>query len=250
MHNSKAMAIIHIFILATTTSLGTLITEDYEKAGLKTIPDNLSPNTHVLLLKMNDIRRITNSSLINYPNLIELDLKYNGLRYINDGAFENNPMLKYLSVSYNGLRYIPADFGAAKYSLVTMVFYNAMAIELTNMNFSGFSMLYRLVLGRNPLSNFDASNLPRSLVQFNLGIAGCTIMPDFHLYSPNITTIKLSKNKLSIIPDETLVGLLQLKELAVQYNNLTTIPGVGVTKPIFSVPLFSQFFGMMKTMVT
>ena len=27
-------------------------------------------------------------------------------------------------------------------------------------------------------------------------------------------------------------------------------PGVGVTKPIFSVPLFSQFFRIMKTVVT
>ena len=233
MHSSNAMAIIHVVLWAIAASLGTFVTEDHENLGLKSIPDNLNPDTEVLLLKKNNIWSISNNSLINYPNLTALDVQKNSLQYIHDGAFQNNPKLQYLSVAYNGLRYIPADFGPAKYSLVKISFYMAMAIELKNMNFSEFSMLHWLVFGGNPFSKFDASNLPRSLGKFHIGTAYITVMPNFLPYSPNITTIRVHGNKLSSIPAELIVGLTRLKELFVQNNKLETIPD------LYDLPLIS-----------
>ena len=48
----------------------------------------------------------------------------------------------------------------------------------------------------------------------------------------------------------TCVHIEDKRLLRLEYSGRFCRSGVGVTKPIFSVPLFSHFFGMMKTVVT
>ena len=202
------------------------IQESYRRAGLRTIPENLNVDVEELIITRNNIREITNKSLVNYPCLFILDLRSNNIRYIHDGAFNNNPNLKILLLGWNKLLHIPSDFGPAMITLVKLAFFDGVKTksELENMNFTKFSQLYELGLGGNGLLKLDLSNLPNTLGNFNLKWGSLSTMPNLYPYMPNISIIILKFNNITRIPAESIVGMKQLRHLDVYSNNLKTIP--------------------------
>ena len=190
-----------------------MITEDHTKAGLTAVPEDLNPEVELLILNKNDIARITSSSLMNYPNLIELSCTGCGMHVIEDGAFDHNAKLKKLKLKSNKLSYIPADFGPATQSLEEFSAYRSMRVRLENLNFSTFPSLSLLQIGGNPLIMYDASNLPKTIATIYLPSANLEKMPDFSSFAPNIQKLSLNRNSFSFIPPESLMGL----------GNLTTL---------------------------
>ena len=223
MEACNVIFLIHWFAL-TTESRSTLIKENYKTSGLTVVPENLNTNVEELILFNNKIENITRSSLANYRNLIKLDLRYNSLRYIYDSSFDHNPKLRILELNVNFLRYIPAYLGPAQTSMVDIDFWRAMEIELVNLNFSKLSSLKKLNLGANRIKIYDGSNLPRNLEIFFLRLGELEVMPNFALYAPNITLIKIALNNLSHIPDKFMSGLKHLHSFNVDDNKLETIP--------------------------
>ena len=108
------------WLILTRGSCSALITENYAFKQLKAVPENLNKNVEYLTLKNNEIKTITKTSLANYPNLIQSNLKNNAMRNIRDGSFDQNAKLQILQLRGNSLRYIPANFGPAQISLVTI----------------------------------------------------------------------------------------------------------------------------------
>ena len=213
---------IHWLVLITPYS-STLITENHKGSKLTSVPETLNNNVQYLDLQQNLITNITKTSLVNYPNLIMLVMKRNPLRYIHDESFDNNSKLQNLILNSNKLCYIPASFGLAQHSLIEILMRSAVVSESVKLNFSKFSVLKMLNLGRNPLTKFEASNLPKSLESLRFDDAKLVVMPNFQLYTPKITIISLSGNNLSYIPDEYMMDL-QLESVNFRDNNLETIP--------------------------
>ena len=223
MDTSDAMIFFQWFVL-TTGSTSTLITEDHESAGFTAVPENLNTNVEHLILSNNKLQNITVTSLANYPTLINLDVARNEIRYIHDGSFDHNPTLEYLNLNSNFLRYIPTYFSLAQNSLIHIRLWDGLEKELETMNFSKFLLLKTLNLGSNPLAKFDASNLPKDLDNFLLAYALLLEMPNFSIYTPEITVIKLRNNNLSYIPADSMLELQQLREFDIRANRLETIP--------------------------
>ena len=217
----KVILLMFLWIIGTGTAL---ITENHRKMGLTIVPENLNTDVEVLILKINNIHSITNRSLANYPSLVTLNMENNVLNYIYEGAFDSNANLQYLYLKNNMLRYIPADFGPAKYSLLVVNLYAGMEIELTNMNFSQFSVLQELHIGGNPMERVDASNLPKDIQQFILSNSVLTVMPSFFPYTPGIRVIKLGNNNIAHISAGSVTGLQQLTSFRIQRNQVETIP--------------------------
>ena len=155
MQSCNAVVVMY-YLMWTVETNAALIQISYRRAGLKEIPEN-SIDVEELIIVRNNIRDVTNESLINYPCLIILDLQANNIRYIHDGAFDNNPNLRILMLAWNTLLHIPSDFGPATISLVKVLFFNGVKSksELENMNFTTFSQLYKLGLGGNGLLKLD-----------------------------------------------------------------------------------------------
>ena len=206
-----------------TQSSTTLITENHKNSGLVSVPETLNNSVEYLILAQNEITNITNTSLANYPTLMQLDMERNQLRYINDGSFDHNPKLQSLNQNSNHLRYIPATLGHAQHSLIEIFMWNSVALESVNLNFSKFPVLKYLNLGRNILVKFEASNLPMNLEELFLSFVLPFAIPNFQLYTPRITTIKLRGNNIFHIPDEYIVRL-QLQKLDIRDNKLEAIP--------------------------
>ena len=222
MDTSDAMIFFQWFVL-TTGSTSTLITEDHESARFTAVPENLNTNVEHLILSNNKLQNITVTSLAKYPTLINLDVARNEIRYIHDGSF-HNPTLEYLNLNSNFLRYIPPYFSLAQDSLIHIRLWDGLEKELETMNFSKFPLLKTLNLGSNPLAKFDASNLPKDLDNFLLAYALLLEMPNFSIYTPEITVIKLRNNNLSYIPADSMLELQQLREFDIRPNRLETIP--------------------------
>ena len=233
MNASNIIVLIHWLVL-TAGSRSKLIKEKHINAGLMAVPEYLNNNVEELILSKNQIHNITRSSLANYRNLIKLDMNSNNLIYIYDGSFYHNPKLQILILKGNALRYVSANFGPAQNSMVDINFWNAMEIALVNLNFSRFSSLKKLNLGSNPaIKIYDGSNLPKNLDIFFLHFGELEVMPNFALYTPNITTIKVPSNDIYNIPDEFVLGLKHLQTFLVGGNKLETIPD------LYDCPLIS-----------
>ena len=228
MMKSCNAVVVMYYLLWTIETNAALIQESYPRAGLKEIPESISIDVEELIIVRNNIRDITNESLINYPCLIILDLQANNIRYIHDGAFDNNPNLIILILAWNRLLCTPSDFGPAAISLVKVLFFDGVKSksELENMNFTKFSQLYELGLGGNGLLKLDIRNLPNTLRNFNLKWGRLSTMPNLHLYTPNISIIIFKFNNISQIPAETIIRMNKLRHLDVYSNNLKTIPGL------------------------
>ena len=224
MHARTAVSLIYLWLWIKGPTAA-LIQENHKDSGLTTVPEILNIDVEYLILSKNSIYDITNTSLVSYPKLIRLDMDRNGLKRIHNGAFSNNPALQNLHFSYNSIVYIADDFGPARNSLVEARFFMAVKTptELENMDFRHFPKLKMLLIGGNHLRKIDGNNLPDSLNYFALGWGYLTTMPNFRIYTPNISTIKLNQNSISHIPGESILGL-RLEELNVQSNNIETIP--------------------------
>ena len=147
------------------------------------------------------------------------------LQVIEDGTFDHNIKLKILDLVGNELVYIPADLGPLKHSLEVLRIQNAMAIKLNNLNFSTLTSLSDLVMGANPLTDFDASNLPRHILHAAMPNVQLNAVPEFSTYTPFIQSIGLSKiQKFRLFSDESVKGLENLVTIKFYGGNFKTVP--------------------------
>ena len=199
---------------------------DKTSKSLTSVPQDITVLVTDLKLDSNYITRITNSSLVLYTELRILRLKNNGLTYIEDGSFDHNGKLEQLLAMTNRIIQLPHSFGSAALSLRIIQFWCAVRNEaFSTANFSEMIRLEWLNLGCVDFDGtFDASVLPRNLEYIGLNLAGLSQFPDLVRYAPNAVTIGLSRNTITKIPREQLVGNLALQKLYLQQNRVSTMP--------------------------
>ena len=199
---------------------------DKTSTGLTGVPQDINVLVTDLKLDSNYITRITNSSFVLYPELRILRLKNNGLTHIEDGSFDHNGKLEQLLAMTKSMIQLPHSFGSAALSLRIIQFWCAVRNEaFSTANFSEMIRLEWLNMGCvNFYGTFDASVLPRNLEYIGLNLAGLSQFPDLVRYTPKAVTIGLSRNTITEIPREQLVGNLALQKLYLQQNKISTIP--------------------------
>ena len=199
---------------------------DLSRRGLQVVPQNINTHVTYLLLNENDISRITNTSIALYKELRVLEIWTNDLTYIEDGSFDHNPKLETLSAGNNLIMQLPQSFGVAEKSLSTIHFWCALRDPaISSLNLSQMRSLKWLNLGcGNYHGKFDAALLPPNLEYICFNHGGLTEFPDFGRFTPNLTTIQLSSNDVSEIPNEYIANISTLKELYLDNNRLLTVP--------------------------
>ncbi|XP_078677882.1 uncharacterized protein LOC144914180 [Branchiostoma floridae x Branchiostoma belcheri] len=138
------------------------------------------------------------------PSLISLYLDGNGLPEVQAGAFANLPNLVWLYLQRNGLN--DNSFGKESFlGLSSLKYLNCEGNELNEVPINLPSSLEILVMQNNKLSN---------------------IRPGVFSSLTNLHKLYLSNNQLrsADIPREAFLGLVNLQDLDLANNSLTTIP--------------------------
>ena len=70
----------------------------------------------------------------------------------------------------------------------------------------------------------NAAILPPSLLRINLNSARLTQLPEFGIYTPNITEFLVSGNRIGEISQTKVAGLLALTRINMKNNEFSTVP--------------------------
>ena len=197
-----------------------------EDEGLTLVPQDINVLVTHLILKDNEITRITNTSLSLYVELNYIDLTRNGLTYIEDGAFDSIGKLKKITATKNDIKQLPQSFGAATGSLEDIMFWAALHDSITTkLNFTELTSLVNINIGSSDYNGvFNAALLPRNLEWICINMGKLRYFPDFASYTPNIQSIILARNDITYIPEIAIVGLSALRKLGINENSLFTLP--------------------------
>ena len=196
--------------------------------GLSGVPSSTDQGCTALVIQENNIPNLERNSFITYPNLVNLDLYFNNIQRIKDDAFSGLNFLLSLRLQGNHIIQLPSSFGPPTQSLIDVNLWRAFSYAIrppiSYPFFSNFNNLKILNLGHNTHRNFNASLLPVNLRYINLGYADLIEFPDFVSYTPNLESIAVYRNPLREIPEDFLKGMVNLKDINLQHNELITIP--------------------------
>ena len=179
----------------------------YINQSLTSVPNNITNATTSLNLANNEITEITNTTFAGLTNLKVLKLSQNRISEFGDTALQGIQLLE-LTLFSNQLINIP-NLGDSK------------------------SSLQILRLSSNNIEQIEGGildNLPE-LLMLNLEYNEITEISNTVFTSlPKLEILKLSQNKISVFGNKALYGI-QLIELHLSFNQLTSIPNLGDSKP-------------------
>ncbi|XP_035675922.1 uncharacterized protein LOC118415419 [Branchiostoma floridae] len=224
---------------------------DCSNIGLEEVPANIPATTRHLYLDENEITELPTGSMDNLKdlNILEIHNNYITNGGIGNGFFRSFPHMEYLYFSNNQLLSVPQDLptslislyldgnglpkvqAAAFADLPNLVWLylqrNGLNDESFNrQSFVGLSSLKYLNCEGNELTDVPLS-LPQSLeilVMQNNKLSN--IGPGVFSHLTNLHKLYLSNNQLrsADIPREAFLGLVNLQDLNLANNSLTTIP--------------------------
>ncbi|XP_073994058.1 G-protein coupled receptor rickets isoform X3 [Rhodnius prolixus] len=202
------------------------------KAGLTSLPLNLSPHTTKLDISSNNITGISQSSFFNLPDLEELILGENQLQKIDPNTFTNNLKLKRLNLQNCGLYEIPWETFRPLKHLTSLQLDQNEIREIPTNHLYNMSELRNLRLDSNKLTEVptEAFEYLSSLEALNLGSNLLSELP-VNAFTPlrYLVILYLKRNQISVIHDDAFSNLTSLRVLELDDNLLTHIP-IALTK--------------------
>ncbi|XP_076059774.1 uncharacterized protein LOC143036383 [Oratosquilla oratoria] len=199
----------------TRNNVGELPTGTFRQlSGLKT-----------LKLGVNTIRRVETEAFEGLESLETLHLDDANILSIPWTALEKVPTLTTLTLDYNRLGVISSESFKTVTRLQKLSMAHNIIREIPEGTFSSFTELEELNLYGNQLQILvpeSLHGLRQSLKNLNLGLNLLSELPQFDF--PQLHSLVLSKNNISILPSDAFVLLPELKMLDLSENHLTTVP--------------------------
>ncbi|MEE6521002.1 hypothetical protein FKM82_018979, partial [Ascaphus truei] len=169
---------------------------DCYSKGFYFIPEDITEDTHTLLLAYNNICVLKILSFLNYQQLEYLELQNNVISDIHSQAFQTLQNLSYLDLSNNQLIHIKPGVFKPLSSLITLNLGNNRIASLSGNALEPSTKLQRLFLYNNALTNLRTEllyNLP-SLTHLRLDgnpwVCTCQIQYLFSWMIDNAQKIK------------------------------------------------------------
>ncbi|XP_043933343.1 osteomodulin [Protopterus annectens] len=214
--------------------------------NIKAIP-RIPAHIRYLYLQFNNIEAVPAKAFLNATNLREINLSHNNLKssMIEAGAFSKLKFLKHLHLQYNKLDEFPMGLptslerlflGFNKISkvsrdsmqgLVNITMLDLCGNELSDAAFKGKTLsrlknLMQLNLCSNQIKSLNME-LPHSLLYLSLeNNSIASVAEDYFMKTPNLTILRLSRNKLEEVPFKAF-NLSNLLELNLDRNKLRKI---------------------------
>uniref|UniRef100_A0A8C4WVB7 Decorin n=1 Tax=Eptatretus burgeri TaxID=7764 RepID=A0A8C4WVB7_EPTBU len=214
---------------------------------LKEVPAELPDNLEILDLQDNKITEIKDDDLSNLVDLEVLILRNNKISVIQRNALAPLVKLQRLYLSRNALTTIPPNIPT---TIMELRLHDNSIKKIPKNAFKGLDQLICAVLGNNPLAGdaiADGAFSDMSKLAF-LRIAETNItsiptglpksLKELHLDSNmikqvkkgdladlvNIVRLGLSSNEIETVDDDAFKALVHVKEIHMDYNQLTTVP--------------------------
>ena len=188
------------------------------KTGLTEVPTNIPRNETLLDLSQNNLVILHSDSFIQLPNLTALYLHYNKIAIVQYDAFRGLNKLNDLRLDHNNLSVIP--------------------------DISGLSTLTRLLISYNiRTKSFNATTFSAmsKLSVLRIESIGASSVPEFPALE--LKHLFLGKNRISSLQPQSFQALTSLLRLALEHNELRTLPKLGgIEKSIRYLHLSSNRF--------
>ncbi|XP_062533738.1 protein toll-like isoform X1 [Armigeres subalbatus] len=202
-------------------------------AGIDHIRPDLFADLHSLkwmVLRGNNLTRLGNV-FQNLTDLVILELGANQITELEAGFLQKQSKLRHLNLWHNEIRTVDKQTFYGVESLEELDLSVNLIDSLDKDVFSGFEKLSTLNLGFNNFSSFQAGLLSsnRYLKEFKMinNLKPITILPsDFLRNLPMLTSVILSRNGFSEIPESIFFGSSALLHIDLSYNNFRYLPEV------------------------
>ncbi|KAK2832148.1 hypothetical protein Q7C36_015610 [Tachysurus vachellii] len=215
--------------------------------GMKNVPSEIAPDTHLLDLQNNKITEIRENDFKGLKELHALILVNNKITIIHAKAFAPLVNLQRLYLSKNMLKEIPSNMPK---SVQELRIHENQITKIKKASFTGMVNVIVMELGSNPLtsSGVDADafkdlkrvsyiriadtnissipkGLPTSLSELHLDSNKITKVTSDSLKGlKNLAKLGLSSNEISVVENGTLAMMPHLRELHLDHNALTSVP--------------------------
>ena len=191
---------------------------------------NLLSSLQVLILRGNEIERLTDATFMGMDNLISLDLSKNGIAGLEKGVFKNE-YLNEINISSNRLQELEGGtFDGLSILEVLDLSHNEVA-TIANGAFDNVPRLKTLYLGHNRLSSYKSDYFANmgdgedaDLHTLDISHNELTYLyPKSFMYHASLRKVDFSHNKFSFFPTQFLKGLADLQELKLSHNLIKTL---------------------------
>ena len=172
---------------------------------------------------------IDSSSFSQYTQLTTLDLSLNGLKTIGENTFEFNTKLVTLTLKTNNIVNLPSSFGPPQTKLVTFDLTDAFSSSehmLVTPYFDNFTALKTFKIGSNKFPTLNINWMPIQVTYLDMSTVGIETCPHFSSHTTSLTSLTISGNLVSVIPDEYIADLKDLSKLYAKTTNISSIPNI------------------------
>ncbi|XP_029297850.1 toll-like receptor 3 isoform X2 [Cottoperca gobio] len=187
-----------------------------------------------LILQKTAVHEITEHTFTGLTSLKELDMSwgiYTSLRHINNQTFVSlagSPLRK-LNLTGTAIKLInPQSFSVLRNLTTLLLDYNFIEQILTGEVFEGLGQVEEIHMSNNhqtvELISTSFVNVPNlKVLTLGKSLKAMNLDPSPFILLPNLTVLDLSNNNIANIKENMLEGLVDLKVLMFQHNNLARL---------------------------
>ena len=199
---------------------------DRSNEGLEVVPRNLDIGVSILILAENILETLNSNSFDIYLQLTEINLRSCKTTYIEDGTFDNQDKLTTIRLGGCRIMQLPNSFGPSTATLQHFDIYAGFISSLIFKHpyFAAFPNLYHLDMGGGKdVESFSENIIPPNIDRFRMDFSRLPAFPDFRGQS-KLSVVTVIGNLISIIPQEHISTLSNLKWFRASKNNIKAIP--------------------------
>ena len=216
-------------MIITTAAIPTESAYYRKVDNITSIPLAVSQWDDFIYIANSPIDHIPVNAFLSYTNLTRVILIGVRVQYIEEGAFnEQDELEKFTIQQSEAVLQLPSDFGPPTKSLVYMMFWHTLPGATVYPYFAAFEKLRHLDLGGQRAETLQAHLLPKNLTTIAAAYTVLPTFPSLGIYAPLLRKIIVHRCRMSAMPVQSVTGLTEVTGLHLHTNKLSVLPDLSL----------------------